>query len=121
MKYLFSIFFFLTLFSCGGPSSKSLEIENKTLSCWSDCWSPKNKYQIAEGVQLLDDYLFSKGYLGKREIADYKKYMDDTFEIEIPSSVAGFDKMQIALGGESAGAPDVGCMGNCWKENCSAK
>lgn len=107
------------LFSCGekGPSPESLSIEKATLNCWNENWVQRDGYDISKGITQLDDYLFSKGLLGKRTVEDYKKFFNDTAIVYIPDSVKGSKEMNEALNSDFEGAPNIEGMVKCWEEN----
>jgi hypothetical protein len=119
MKKFLPLLLAAFLFSCGekGPSPESLEMEKATLKCWNENWVQRDGYDISKGITLLDDYLFSKGLLGKRTVEDYKKFFNDTAIIYIPDSVKGSKEMNEALNSDFEGAPNIEGMVKCWEEN----
>lgn len=123
MKKLLPLLLAAFLFSCGdkGPSPESLEIEKATLQCWNKNWVPRDGYDITKGIVVLDDYLFSKGLLGKRTVEDYKKFFNDTTVIYIPDSVKGSKEMNEALNSDFEGTPNIEGMVKCWEQNWFTK
>ncbi len=121
MKKYFALFFIPFIFACSnppkGPSPFSLEIETATLKCWNENWVETKGYDITKGINLVDDYLFAHGYLGKRTIEDYRKFFNDTAVIFIPDSVKGSGEMNAALNSDYSGAPNVEGMVKCWETN----
>ncbi|MEO5642662.1 MAG: hypothetical protein ABIQ40_10750 [Bacteroidia bacterium] len=118
MKKYLSLLLITFLFSCEKkPSPKSLEIEQATLKCWNENWGQGKSYDISDGITQLDNYLFSNGVLGKRNVEDYKKFFNDTAIIFIPDSVKGSREMNIALNTEFEGAPNIEGMIKCWDAN----
>ncbi|MDQ3110946.1 MAG: hypothetical protein M3R17_13720 [Bacteroidota bacterium] len=116
-KYLLPVIA-ICLFACDkGPTKESLEIEKSTLACWNENWVDTKGYDISKGITQLDDYLFSKGLLGKRTVEDYKNFFNDTAIVFIPDSVKGSMDMRIALNTEFDGAPNIEGMIKCWETN----
>lgn len=118
MKKILPLILTVFLFSCEEkPSPESLEIENATIKCWNENWGQDKGYDISSGIIKLDDYLFSKGLLGKRTVEDYKKFFNDTAVIYIPDSVKGSSEMNTALNSDFEGAPNIEGMIKCWETN----
>lgn len=118
MKKYLPLLLIAFLFSCDKkPSPVSLEIEQATLKCWNENWGQEKGYDISKGIMELDNYLFSKGLLGKRSVEDYKKFFNDTAIIHIPDSVKGSREMNIALNSDFEGAPNIEGMIKCWETN----
>lgn len=118
MKKYLPLLLIAFLFSCEKkPSPASLEIEQATLKCWNENWGQEKGYDISKGIIQLDNYLFSKGLLGKRSVEDYKKFFNDTAIIFIPDSVKGSRDMNIALNSDFEGAPNIEGMIKCWETN----
>jgi hypothetical protein len=117
MKYA-SLLLVVFLFSCdsSGPSSNSTKLEQETLDCWSESWTKKDSKALYEGFEALDDYLFSKGYIGNRNIEDYKKFANDTYVIQLSPSVENFDEIALSYGSSWPGAPDLTFARKCFHD-----
>ncbi|MBI3509284.1 MAG: hypothetical protein HY064_01370 [Bacteroidetes bacterium] len=127
MKKILPLFLCIGFIRCSdapktnATTGSSTEIEKATLACWSSNWSREPGYDISIGLNLMDDYLFAKGYLGKRTVADYKRFLTSDQVIEIPDSVAGSEKMRLALNSDFGSEPNVAGMIACWKANWFGK
>lgn len=87
------------------------------MKCWNENWGQSKGYDISKGITQLDDYLFSKGLLGERTVADYKKFFNDTAVIYILDSVKGSKEMNTALNSDFEGVPNIEGMIKCWEAN----
>lgn len=124
MKNYLPLFLFVLLLSCEQKpttSPESLAMEKEILKCWNKNWVETDGYDITKGITQLDEYLFSKGLLGKRTVEDYRKFFNDTAIVFIPDSVKGSNEMKIALNNEFEGEPNIEGMVRCWETNWFAK
>src|ERR1041385_3148514 len=114
---LFTVTLSILLLSC---TSRSAKYEQAAVDCWGKGWLPKSDpsgKMFQQGINALDNYLISKGYLGNGMPADYIAFINDTAEIVIPENAPDYKIMQLACNSDFAGAPDVGIIGNCIHDN----
>lgn len=117
MRYTVVAFIILIFSAC---ESNSRKYEDKAMLCWGKAWMPQTDSSgkaFAKGIKAFDDYLFSKGYLGKRTQMDYINLAHSNQDILIPDTVKDFKLMKTTFYSEFAGAPDVGAMASCINSN----